>query len=199
MKKTLSILVIEDSEDDFFLLKEGIVNSTEIEAKLHNAERLQAALLLAMKIEVDVAIIDLNLPDSFGLATFDTFHQQFPQVPAIIMTGARDQGMAYQAIRRGAQDFLFKQETSSAAIVRTIRFAIERHRLMTELQLALDNVKQLEGLLPICSFCKKIRNDKGYWNRIETYISDHTQAQFSHGLCPDCGKKHYGEYYSNGD
>ncbi|MGD9365952.1 MAG: hypothetical protein PVH87_09665 [Desulfobacteraceae bacterium] len=60
-----------------------------------------------------------------------------------------------------------------------------------ELKRALDNVKQLSGMLPICSSCKKIRNDKGYWEQIETYIHVHSEAQFSHGICPECAEKLY--------
>lgn len=69
----------------------------------------------------------------------------------------------------------------------------EREGLITELQKALSEVKALSGLLPICASCKKIRDDKGYWNQIEGYISKHSEAVFSHGICPDCVKKLYPE------
>ena len=75
---------------------------------------------------------------------------------------------------------------------------IQRHRdelknQNQELSEALANVKTLSGLLPICSYCKKIRDDKGYWTRIESYIQDHSEAEFSHSLCRECAKKHYPE------
>ncbi len=69
----------------------------------------------------------------------------------------------------------------------------ELHDTIADLQAAMDNVKQLSGLLPICASCKKIRDDKGYWTQIESYIHDHSEAQFSHGICPDCAKKLYGD------
>jgi GAF domain-containing protein len=62
------------------------------------------------------------------------------------------------------------------------------------LEKALAHVKTLRGLLPICSSCKKIRDDKGYWNQIETYIHEHSEAEFTHGICPECTDKIYGEY-----
>lgn len=65
----------------------------------------------------------------------------------------------------------------------------ERNRLVAELQAALAEVKVLSGFLPICSSCKKIRDDQGYWNQIEAYISEHSEAEFTHGVCPDCAKK----------
>lgn len=76
------------------------------------------------------------------------------------------------------------------------RMEIERERenLIAELRLALNEVKKLSGLLPICCSCKKIRNDQGYWLQIETYVQEHSSAEFSHGICPDCAKKLYPDY-----
>lgn len=68
---------------------------------------------------------------------------------------------------------------------------IERDVLVGELQEALSKVKQLSGFLPICASCKKIRDDKGYWNQIESYIRSHSEAEFSHGICPECAEKLY--------
>ncbi|MCB2185439.1 MAG: transporter substrate-binding domain-containing protein [Deltaproteobacteria bacterium] len=67
----------------------------------------------------------------------------------------------------------------------------ERQQVIEKLQAALDNLKQLTGLLPICASCKKIRDDQGYWQQVEEYIEEHSEAQFSHGICPDCLKKLY--------
>jgi hypothetical protein len=72
------------------------------------------------------------------------------------------------------------------------RIEEERRRLTDDLQDALAKIKRLRGLLPICASCKKIRDDKGYWNQLETYIQDHSEAEFSHGFCPECMKKLYG-------
>lgn len=69
----------------------------------------------------------------------------------------------------------------------------EREELIVELQEAIANVKTLSGLIPICAGCKKIRDDKGYWSQLETYISEHADVLFSHGYCPDCYAKVYDE------
>jgi hypothetical protein len=63
-----------------------------------------------------------------------------------------------------------------------------------KLEKALSEVKTLSGLIPICSHCKKIRDDKGYWNQVEAYIQQHSDAKFSHGICKECMQKHYAEY-----
>jgi PAS domain S-box-containing protein len=78
----------------------------------------------------------------------------------------------------------------------------EREKMIYELRQALKEVKQLGGLLPICSHCKKIRDDKGYWNQIEAYIQDHSDAEFSHSICQECAKKYYPDmdiYDDNGE
>ncbi len=70
----------------------------------------------------------------------------------------------------------------------------EKKRLIVELRTAFEEIHTLQGIIPICSSCKKIRDDKGYWNQIEEYISTHTDSTFSHGICPDCVQKLYPEY-----
>ena len=70
----------------------------------------------------------------------------------------------------------------------------EREKLIVELQDALVQIKTLKGLIPICSYCKNIRDDAGYWSQLEAYVSKHSDAQFSHGICPECLKKHFPQY-----
>jgi len=70
----------------------------------------------------------------------------------------------------------------------------ENENLIAELKLALANIKTLSGLLPICTHCKKIRDDKGKWNQLETYIYNHSDVNFSHSICPICAKQHYPDY-----
>ncbi len=65
---------------------------------------------------------------------------------------------------------------------------------MVELKNSLAQVKKLSGFLPICASCKKIRDDKGYWRQVDEYVSDHSEALFSHGICPDCMRKMYPEF-----
>lgn len=69
--------------------------------------------------------------------------------------------------------------------------ADERQRVITELEAAFKEIKTLRGILPICAYCKKIRDDQGYWKKIESYIQEHSEAAFSHGICQECARKHY--------
>ncbi|MGA2613459.1 MAG: histidine kinase N-terminal 7TM domain-containing protein [Spirochaetia bacterium] len=87
------------------------------------------------------------------------------------------------------------RQTGTILLVRDIterrKAEKEREKLIVDLQDALANVKRLSGLLPICASCKKIRDDKGYWHQVESYMEDHSDVEFSHGLCPDCMQKLY--------
>jgi hypothetical protein len=72
---------------------------------------------------------------------------------------------------------------------------VEKEKLIVKLEKALSEVKMLSGMLPICASCKRIRDDKGYWNQIESYIKEHSDAEFTHGMCPECAKKLYPDIF----
>jgi len=74
----------------------------------------------------------------------------------------------------------------------------EREKLIRELQTSLSEARTLKGILPICSSCKKIRDEKGNWRDVEAYIWEHSDAEFSHGICPDCMKRLYPEFHGHG-
>jgi PAS domain S-box-containing protein len=86
-------------------------------------------------------------------------------------------------------DAIIGASTIARDITERERVRKEREKLITELQEALAKVKTLKGLLPICAWCKQIRDDRGYWQQIEAYIRDHSEADFSHGICPACARK----------
>lgn len=81
-------------------------------------------------------------------------------------------------------------------ITERLQLEQEREELICELQKSLEQVRTLKGLLPICAACKSIRDDEGYWNQIEVYIREHSEAQFTHSMCPGCAKQLYPEIYS---
>lgn len=112
--------------------------------------------------------------------------------------------------RKNGEEFFLEQSLSTwqvggerffTSVIRDIterrRTQKEREDLIDKLQKALADIKTLSGLVPICASCKRIRDDKGFWNQIESYISKHSQAQFSHGLCPECSRKLYPELFED--
>jgi PAS domain S-box-containing protein len=116
-----------------------------------------------------------------------------------------------EAVRKGGEEISIALSLSSVqiggewaaiGIVRDIteakRMNAEREAMIVELKEALAQVKTLSGFIPICGHCKKIRDDKGFWESVEKYVGRRSEAKFSHGVCPDCAKKFYGEYYQEG-
>ena len=87
---------------------------------------------------------------------------------------------------------------SARSIAERKRSQQEREQLIHELQEAFAKIKVLSGFIPICASCKKIRDDQGYWNQLEAYIQSHTEAQFSHGICPDCATALYSDFFTKG-
>jgi response regulator RpfG family c-di-GMP phosphodiesterase len=96
------------------------------------------------------------------------------------------------ALAAGLRD---KNRRYHQALMRLVDAGKRRKELLEELQAAMERIKQLRGLLPICASCKKIRDEKGLWHEIELYVRDHSEADFSHGICPACMKKYYPDYY----
>jgi len=96
-------------------------------------------------------------------------------------------------IQERTDDLMKANELLKIEILERQKINEERKKLVDDLQEALDNIKTLNGLIPICSSCKNIRDDKGYWNQLENYISENSDIIFRHSLCPDCLKKHYPE------
>jgi two-component SAPR family response regulator len=96
---------------------------------------------------------------------------------------------------------MFKKKSKPAGKLIMLRDITDRKNaekelttLIYNLQKALDEIKTLKGIVPICSNCKKIRDDKGFWEQVDAYVSKHTDAKFSHSICPECAKKLYPEY-----
>jgi hypothetical protein len=88
--------------------------------------------------------------------------------------------------------FLMMNAQRTEAALQLSHAALEEN--VAALETAIAEVSTLSGLLPICAHCKKIRNDQGYWTKLEHYLTDHTEAQFSHGLCPDCAQELYPDH-----
>jgi DNA-binding response OmpR family regulator len=189
----MKILLIEDNPGDVRLVKEMLAEENA-GFELTHAERLEEGVQYLKKNGYDVVLLDLNLPDSEGFGTFTELHAQNPEKPIIILTGMDDKELGLDSVKKGAQDYLVKGKFDSLLLMRSIVYSIERQKLLLQLETAMKELKVLKGMLPICSSCKKIRDDKGYWNQLEFYISEHTDAEFTHGLCPECAEKYMEEY-----
>jgi signal transduction histidine kinase len=134
------VLVIEDSPSDLLLLKEAL-RPVSGQLDMVAADSLRAGLGHAEDGDFDVMLLDLGLPDSDGLPTLDTAIQEVPHLPVVVMTGRDDGQAAATALRSGAQDYVVKGTMDSDAILRAMRYAIERHRILEQLR-ASDQLRQ---------------------------------------------------------
>jgi sigma-B regulation protein RsbU (phosphoserine phosphatase) len=203
MTTTLTALLIEDNPGDAALIRYALAGpdagaSAAPDFHLVCMDRLASGLLRLDDEGVDIVLLDLSLPDSQGLESVSQVRARSPHVPIVVLTGLDDEAMGLKAVREGAQDYLIKGNLDGALLKRAMRYAIERRRfseererLYRELQEAMVRIKVLQGILPICSLCKQIRDAKGDWQPVEVYVKKHSDADFSHGICPACLDKHY--------
>lgn len=189
---TTRILIVEDEAVTAADLHDELTaQGYEIVGTADTAER---ALRLAEDGRPNLVLMDINLA---GAA--DGIHaasaMRGAEIPVIFLTAHYDQRTIERAKKATPVGYITKPFEPHALSV-AIEIGLERHRsdmermrLVRELEQEREQVKLLRGLLPICSCCKKIRADDGYWQNVETYIAGHSQATFTHGYCPDCAKR----------
>lgn len=160
------------------------------------------AVRTAIEHHPDLVLMDILLEgDMNGIEAAELIRHQV-DVPIVFITCLSDQGMLDRAIKANAYGYILKpydnaelRYTIEIALIKH-RAAKERERLIAELEQALLEVKKLSGLLRICASCKKIRDEDGSWQQIEQYINTHSEADFSHGICPECVHALYPELNS---
>ena len=146
----------------------------------------------------EIAMLDWVMPGIDGLDVCRRIRATMPNAATYIILVTARGGLenVVRGLEAGADDYITKpfdpRELRArlhvgVRVVQLQRALVERFQ---ELENALKRVKQLQGLLPICSYCKKIRNDRNYWEQVDAYIASHSEAQFSHGVCPDCYEIH---------
>jgi diguanylate cyclase (GGDEF)-like protein len=139
------VLLVEDNPGDARLIREALRETKGVDFSLEVADTLAAGLERVAASDADIVLLDLSLPDAFGLDTYRRAHFDAPHVPIIVLTGNEDEALAVSAVNEGAQDFLSKRKLDGEVLVRSIRYAIERHRLLEQVrQLAI--VDDLTGL-----------------------------------------------------
>lgn len=144
-----------------------------------------------------LVLIDWMMPGIEGPEIVRRLRKREPEMPyyAIIMTSRSHRDSAVSALDSGADDFIgkpFDNNELRARVAVGSRMNTLQKELSSRIQdlkQTLDRVKQLEGIIPICMYCKKIRDDQNSWNNLEQYISDHSEAMFSHGICPQCAEE----------
>lgn len=203
------LLVVDDESDICLFLKqlleqEGYSVLTACSGK--------EALDLARQQTIDILITDIRMPGMDGIELIGKMSGLNRHIQSIVLTGHGDISTAIEAMKKGSLNYLKKPINFDELLITVARGlsiiklqenlekrTTELEGSNQELKKALSEIKQLKKFLPICSSCKKMRDEKGEWTSMESYIQTHTDSVFSHSLCPDCADIFYGQesWYQN--
>ncbi len=212
MQKEIQVLIVEDDPLVGKMI-EGLLEEIGYTVAGTAIDGLQA-IEMTQSLRPDVILMDLEMPNMDGIEATQRIYESYP-TPVVVLTAYETPELVEGASAAGVGAYLVKpsnaREMERAIAIAMARFddlmelrrlnaELEagneaRERLILELQNALAEVKTLSGLLPICASCKKIRDDEGYWNQLEAYIQDHSDAVLSPSLCPECAKKLYPDLF----
>ena len=204
-KKEINIVLVED---DFLVadLIKQILSNLDLGYKIiGKASNGVEGVELVKTLKPDLVIMDIRMPQMNGIEATKIIQEKCP-TPVIMLTSYENSELINEASDAGAAAYLIKPLKKNL-VEQSITIASARHndimemrRLnnelktkIEELEKAFTEIKTLRGIIPICAACKKIRNDDGYWENVADYMAAHTEAEFSHGICPDCMKRLYGK------
>jgi DNA-binding response OmpR family regulator len=212
----MSILIIDDSPDQQALLRSILGKAGHGDVVSADSAKSASAVLNpdgdAPAQQIDLILMDVLMPEQNGVETCRQIKScaHLQDIPIIMVTANNDLSNLKEAFAAGAMDYISKPVNSIELLARvssalTLKSEMDRRknrelelrRSNEELQQALREVKVLRGLIPICASCKKIRNDGGFWQQLEEYLGEHSEAEFSHGLCQPCIKKLYPGVYQD--
>lgn len=190
------ILIVDDTPVNLQLLSNML---TKQSYKVRLAPNSDLALMNAQAMPPDLILLDIKMP---GLSGYEVCEQlkadpRTRDIPVIFISALDQTEDKVKAFRVGGVDYVTKpfQVEEVLARVRTHLKLRELQQQLAErvrtLEEAMAQIRTLRGLLPICANCKNVRDDQGYWHSVEVYVRDHSEADFSHGICPDCMKELY--------
>ena len=191
----MKILIAEDDSMSRFLLEKTLTGwGHEVVVTVNGDQAMKA---LQVSDPPTIAILDWMMPVIDGVEVCRKLRSaaQTSAIYVILLTAKGQRSDLLEGLTAGADDYLtkpFDAEELKVRIgvgVRMVEMQQALHKKVRELEDALTQVKQLQGILPICSYCKNVRDDQNYWQQVETYVSSHSEAQFSHSICPDCYQK----------
>lgn len=202
LMNTTRILIVDDDPNTINLLNKYLYDwYYDVVIAVNGQEALG---IIKKPGSPQIIILDWLMPQIDGIEVIKKVRQmEFASPPYIILFTVRsEKGAIIEGLEAGANDYITKpvdKEELRARIRVGERFIGLQNSLaerINDLEKALVHINVLQGIIPICSFCHRIRNDKQSWEMLEKYISEHSEAKFSHGICPDCLKKNYPNFPS---
>lgn len=195
-----TVLIVDDTPINIQILNETL----ETEFNTYFALNGEEALQMVSSLQPDLILLDIMMPamDGFEVCRRLKEVEVHKNIPVIFITALGQPEEESRGLTLGAADYVTKPFNPELVLLRVRnhielknrRDALEQRTV--ELEKALAEIKTLQGILPICAACKKIRDDQGYWQQLEVYISGHSAAEFSHGICPACAKELYPTQYA---
>jgi DNA-binding response OmpR family regulator len=178
------ILIIDDNPQSIKLLGNILDSKGYSTAVAMNGT--EALKFLENEIP-DLILLDIMMPgmDGFEVCRSIKMNKNARETPVIFLTAKREIDDLVRGFEVGGVDYVTKPFNSNELLIR-----VKTH---LDLKKARDEIRRLKGIIPICCNCKKIRDDKGFWEQVEIYIESHSDAEFSHGICPECTKELYGD------
>jgi len=194
-----TVLIVDDEPTNIEILNRALGTDYEILAVTSGKEALE----IAAHQSPDLIVLDIIMPVMSGYEVLQNLKQSasLKEIPVVFITALDREDRETRGLELGAVDYITKPFNPAVVKLRVktqLQLKLQRDALTLrniELQEALAKIKTLSGFIPICASCKKIRDDRGYWNQLENYIREHSDADFTHGYCPDCMKKLFPEYY----
>ena len=195
-----NILIVDDNPTNLSVLRHIL---TQHNYQVRSALSGEIALKSVQTSIPDLILLDIMMSGMNGFEVCRKLKadEQTKHIPIIFISALDELEDKVKAFSTGGIDYIskpFQKEEVLARVNTHITLYCFQRRLEKkniELQKALAEVKQLRGLLPICASCKNIRDDQGYWESIETFISSRSDTTFTHGICPDCATKLYPDFY----
>ena len=193
MDKRYRILAVDDEYINTQVIKSLLREEYDVLTALNGQEAIDQV----KRYMPDLILLDVMMPDMSGFEVCKIIKDdaQSADIPIIFLTALDTHDGQLEGLELGAIDYLAKPIKFQLLKLRVrnhIAMLEQRDQLIRkneELEAALARVKQLEGIIPICMYCKKIRDDQQSWQQLESYISNHSEARFSHGMCPQCAEE----------
>ncbi len=178
------VMIVDDATENLKILIELLKEDYQVIALKSGKAALER---MTQDPLPDLALLDIVMPemDGYELCTAFKSDPRTKEIPVIFITAVSEVMDDTKAFELGAVDYVPKPFNPLTVKAR-VNTHIKLYRTLKELQNALKDIKTLSGLIPICSSCKKIRDDKGYWKQVEAFIQERFDTKFSHGLCPEC-------------
>ncbi len=206
------VLVVDDRPENLFAMENLLEGPDLVIIRAESGAEALSTLLLQ---DIALVLLDVQMPDmdGFEVAELMRSNPKTQSIPIIFITAiSKEYKYVFKGYKSGAVDYLFKPVNPDILISKVNVFCnLYRQRLLIqhqnariekqnrELKKQLKEIKLLEGLLPICSNCRKVRGDDGSWNHLDDYVRLRSNIEFSHGLCADCAKALYPENFSDDD